>query len=115
MEAVLKKFNGKVDAKSLIKTVEDLKVTYVDDGLTRSDIPPIVSRLMQEASKCKNLSGSEKKKLVIGVLFHFIEQIDQGEEDSEFESILKTMVPPMIDGFAALLKVKNSLLCCLKK
>ncbi len=44
---------------------------------------------------------------------HLIEQIDDGEKDSEFEIILKTMVPPMVDSFAAMLKAKKNLTKCI--
>lgn len=56
---------------------------------------------------------SPKKKLVVGILNHLIEQIDDGEKDSEFEIILKTMVPPMVDSFAAMLKAKKNLTKCI--
>ena len=113
MEAILQKFAGKIDAQSLIKTVEDIKIEYLDDGFTKEDIPPILGRLMLETTKFKKLPGPQKKKLVIGVLNHLIEQIDDGEKDSEFEIVLKAMVPPMVDSFAAMLKAKKELAKCL--
>ena len=109
MDAVLQKFAGKIDAQSLVKTVEDIKLEYLDDGFTKEDIPPILGRLMLETAKFKKLPGPQKKKLVIGVLNHLIEQIDDGEKDSEFEIVLKAMVPPMVDSFAAMLKAKKQL------
>jgi hypothetical protein len=113
MELILQKFAGKIDAQSLVKTVEELKSEYLDDGLTKEDIPPIVSRLMMETAKFKGLPGPQKKKLVINVLYHLIEQIDEGEKDSEFEMMLKTLVPPIIDGFATLLKANKVVAKCL--
>jgi hypothetical protein len=113
MELILQKFAGKIDAQSLVKTVEELKSEYLDDGLTKEDIPPIVSRLMMETAKFKRLPGPQKKKLVINVLYHLIEQIDEGEKDSEFETMLKTLVPPIIDGFATLLKANKAVAKCL--
>ena len=112
MDAILQKFAGKIDAQSLVRTVEDLKIEYIDDGLTKEDIPPILSRLMLETVKFKKLPGPQKKKLVIGVLNHLIEQIDEGEKDSEFEVVLKAIVPPMVDSFAAMLKTKKELAKC---
>lgn len=112
MEAILQKFAGKIDAQSLVRTVEDLKIEYIDDGLTKEDIPPILSRLMMETVKFKKLPGPQKKKLVIGVLNHLIEQIDEGEKDSEFEVVLKSIVPPMVDSFAAMLKAKKEIAKC---
>lgn len=113
MELILQKFAGKIDAQSLVKTVEELKSEYLDDGLTKEDIPPIVSRLMMETAKFKGLPGPQKKKLVINVLYHLIEQIDEGEKDSEFETMFKTLVPPIIDGFATLLKTNKAVAKCL--
>jgi hypothetical protein len=113
METLLQKFAGKIDTQSLVKTVEELKMEYIDDGLTKEDIPPILGRLMMESMKFKKLPGPQKKKLVIGVLNHFIEQIDDGEKDSEFEIVLKSIVPPMVDSFAAMLKTKQAVAKCL--
>lgn len=113
MDNILQRFNGKIDTKSLIKTVEELKTEYLDDGFTKEDIPPILGRLMVETNKFKKLPGPQKKKLVIGVLNHLIEQIDEGEKDSEFEIVLKSLVPPMVDSFATMLKAKKRLAKCL--
>ena len=113
MDILLQKFAGKIDAQSLIKTVEELKMEYIDDGLTKEDIPPILGRLMLESQKFKKLSGPHKKKLVICVLNHLIEQIDEGDKDSEFEIVLKALVPPMVDSFATMLKLKKKCLPCL--
>jgi hypothetical protein len=113
MDLILQKFAGKIDAQSLVKTVEELKVEYIDDGLTKEDIPPILGRLMMETVKFKKLPGPQKKKLVIAVLNHLIEQIDEGEKDSEFETILKALVPPMVDSFATMLKAKKEIAKCL--
>jgi len=113
MDLILQKFNGKIDSKSLIQTVEEIKMEYLDDGFTKEDIPPILGRLMLETNKFKKLPGPQKKKLVIGILNHLIEQIDKGPEDSEFEKVLKALVPPMVDSFAAMLKAKKSLAKCM--
>ena len=112
MDIILQKFAGKIDTQSLVKTVEDIRLEYLDDGFTKEDIPPILGRLMLETAKFKKLPGPQKKKLVIGVLNHLIEQIDEGEKDSEFEIVLKAMVPPMVDSFAAMIKAKKQLAKC---
>ena len=118
MEAILEKFGGKIDAKSVITMVEDIKREYLGDGLQKEDIPPIVAKLMINASKFNKLEGPQKKKLVVAILNHLIGEIDgDSEKDSEFELVLKAMVPAMVDGFAGMLKAKQavanlfSLLC----
>lgn len=112
MEHILERFSGKIDTQSIVNMIEDIKVEYLYDGFTKEDIPPIIARIMMETNKFKNLPGPQKKKLVISLLNHLIEQIDKGEEDSDFEKVLKTMVPPMIDGFAGILKAKQSVATC---
>jgi hypothetical protein len=119
MEAILEKFGGKIDAKGVIVMVEDIKREYLGDGLQKEDIPPIVAKLMINASKFNKLEGPQKKKLVIAILNHLIGEIDgDSEHDSEFEIVLKSMVPSMVDGFAGMLKAKESITklfsCCLK-
>ena len=112
MDLILQRFTGKIDTQTLMKTIEEIKIEYIDDGFTKEDIPPILGRLMIETAKCKKLPGPQKKKLVIGILNHLIEQIDKGDKDTEFEKILKTLVPPMVDAFANMIKTKDSLRKC---
>ena len=72
MDIFLEKFSGKINTQSLLRTIEELKTEFVDDGITKEDLPPIITRLMMETMKFKALPGPQKKKLVIGVLYHFI-------------------------------------------
>ena len=113
MESVLLKFSGKIDVASVQKCCEEIREKYLKDGVQKSDLPPIVTKLMMEAAKFKKLKGMEKRELVIAIIQLIIEDIDPGDKDTEFEMILKTLVPSMVDSFAALLKV-NKALCCLK-
>ena len=116
MDAILEKFTGKIDAKAVITMVEDIKREYLGDGLQKEDIPPIVGKLVTNTAKFTLLEGPQKKKLVIGLLYHLIEEIDPGDKDTLFETVLKAMVPPLIDGFATMLKTKkvvsNAFWCC---
>jgi hypothetical protein len=119
MDTILEKFSGKIDAKGVITMVEDIKREYLGDGLQKEDIPPIVAKLMINAAKFDKLEGPQKKKLVIAILNHLIGEIDgDSEHDSEFEIVLKSMVPAMVDGFAGMLKAKQAIgklfSCCMK-
>jgi len=111
MDAILAKFSGKVDAKKVIATVEEIERVYIADGVTKEDIPPIVAKLMMLAAGMKKLPGPEKKKMVIGILNYLIEQIEKGDEDTEFEMMLKSIVPAMVDGFAGVMKLKGCIPC----
>ena len=66
---------------------------------------------MIEVQKLKMITGPAKRDLVLDWIYYLIEQIDQGEQDSELETVLKTMVPPMIDRFAIMLKVNKGCRC----
>lgn len=113
MEAILERFAGKIDTHGIVNMIEDIKIEYLHDGFTKEDVPPIIARIMMETNKLKQLPGPQKKKLVIGLINHLIDDIDKGENDSDFEKILKTMVPPMIDGFAGILKAKRGMSLCI--
>ena len=110
MEVILEKFGGKIDAKSVITMVEDIKRDYLGDGLQKEDIAPIVAKLMSAAAKFDKLDGPQKKKLVVSILNHLIGEIDgDAEHDSEFELVLKSIVPSMVDGFSSMFKAKQTL------
>ena len=66
---------------------------------------------MMEVQKIKKLSGPDKKDLVISLIYSVIEEIDEGPEDSEVETILKSMVPAMIDSFSVMLKLNKACAC----
>ena len=91
---------SKIVAAEMKKIVE----RYKDKRITKENVCVLVSTLMLQANNLKTISGHEKKELVQDLIFSIIEQIDEGETDSEFETLLKAMVPGMIDSFALMLK-----------
>jgi hypothetical protein len=100
-------------AEALAERTKLLVNKYKKSGITKETLPGLVSTLMIEVQKLKKLSGPDKKDLVISLIYSVIEEIDEGPEDSEFETILKSMVPPMIDSFSVMLKL-NKACGCLK-
>ena len=116
MDQILQQFVlSSREQKNLIQAVNEIDRRYCRDGLTKEDIPGVLGILISQAQSLKKMKGADRKKLVIDILYHLIEKIDGGAEDSEFETMLKTMVPPMIDGMAALIKFKNKCMPCLAK
>lgn len=105
METIIHKYAGKCNTKHLVKVVEDIRTEYLEDGFTTGDVPPIVGRLVMEVSSFKGIAGPIKKKLVIGILNHLT-------ENSELESTLKAMIPPIVDGFALMMKAKAQAKVC---
>jgi len=91
---------SKIVAAEMKKIVE----RYKDKRITKENVCVLVSTLMLQANNLKTISGPDKKELVQDLIFSIIEQIDEGETDSEFETLLKAMVPGMIDSFALMLK-----------
>jgi len=114
MEAIIQQFViSSAEQKCLVQAVNDIDRRYLRDGLTKEDIPGILGILIAQAQKLKKMSGPDKKKLVIDILNHLISKIDAGDEDTEFELLLKRMVPPTIDAIALAAKAKKAMCPCL--
>jgi len=77
---------------------------YKGKRITKENVCILVSTLMLQANNLKKITGPDKKELVQDLIFSIIEQIDEGDTDTEFETLLKAMVPGMIDSFALMLK-----------
>jgi len=95
----------------LVSRVERLVSKYGKTGINKENLCGLVSILMMDVQMMKGLTGPEKKDLVIDLIYSVIEQIDAGDQDSELETVLKTMVPPMIDSFSVMLKVNKACGC----
>jgi len=91
---------SKLVAAEMKKIVE----RYKGKRITKENVCILVSTLMLQANNLKSISGPDKKELVQDLIFSIIEQIDEGDTDTEFETLLKAMVPGMIDSFAMMLK-----------
>ena len=99
------------NSKHILNKMEVLTSKYKRSGINKENIHNLLATLMMEVSNIKNLKGHEKKELVMDLMYHIIEQIDDGEEDTEFETMLKSLVPHMIDGFSMLVKVNKGCGC----
>jgi hypothetical protein len=76
-----------------IKTIHENRITTLNIIL-------ITSELIQIVEKYKNLTGSQKKMLVINVLKKIInEQVTSEEEKLALNLIINNVVPQTIDGF----------------
>lgn len=114
MDIILKAYvTDTTNTKPFTDRLTMLVNKYTKSGITRENIPVLVGSLVMEVKSLKRLTGPEKKELVLDLIHMMIEKIDEGDEDTEFEKILKAMVPPMIDSFALMLKV-NKVCSCLK-
>jgi len=85
-----------LDEKYDITPFEEIRSKYVKTGVTVENITLLILKLMNEANKLKNMTGSDKKKLVIDILRVTIEE---AVSDDILEMVLKEMVPVLIDKF----------------
>jgi hypothetical protein len=112
MDTILKTYATKSkDSALIVNRIERLIAKYGKTGLNKENLCGLVSILMMDVQKIKGLTGPEKKDLVIDLIYSVIELIDAGDQDSELETVLKTMVPPMIDSFSVMLKVNKACGC----
>ena len=104
-EKIIANYDSK-SKQSKIVAAEMKKIVdrYRDKRITKENVCVLVSTLMLQANNLKTISGPDKKELVQDLIFSIIEQIDEGDTDTEFETLLKAMVPGMIDSFALMLK-----------
>ena len=101
------------DAGRIAARIEMLVARHKKVGITPENMFGIVSGIVTEVHNIRGLTGPDKKALVVDLVHSVVEQIDEGEKDSEFEMMLKTLVPPIIDGFATLLKANQAVKKCL--
>ena len=109
MSATPEKIVANYDSKSkqskqVALEMKKIVERYRGKRITKENVCILVSTLMLPANNLKTVSGPDKKELVQDLIFSIIEQIDEGDTDTEFETLLKAMVPSMIDSFALMLK-----------
>jgi len=109
MSATPEKIVANYDSKSkqskqVASEMKRIVERYRGKRITKENVCILVSTLMLQANNLKTISGPDKKELVQDLIFSIIEQIDEGDTDTEFETLLKAMVPSMIDSFALMLK-----------
>ena len=109
MSAAPEKIVANYDSKSkqskqVALEMKKIVERYRGKRITKENVCILVSTLMLQANNLKKVTGPDKKELVQDLIFSIIEQIDEGDTDTEFETLLKAMVPGMIDSFALMLK-----------
>ena len=104
-EKIIANYDSKSrQSKNVALEMKKIVEWYRGKKITKENVCVLVSTLMLQAQNLKNISGPDKKELVMELIFSIIEQIDEGDTDTEFETLLKAMVPGMIDSFAVMLK-----------
>jgi hypothetical protein len=88
-----------IESKSLVKSLTESLDTFSINNLM--DILP---KLITHVHHYKQLSGPEKKSLVINMINHIIDVTDGPGNDDIWDPIMKKLVPEIID---TLIKVEN--------
>jgi len=114
----------KVDEINLIlpntKYVDGLykTLTKSDSPLTKENITTIVINLMQLVEKYPDLTGEQKKLLVIHVIKKFIKDITDKEEEEVLLTFVDIFLPTLIDTLVSvdkkeiLIKIKKNFSSC---
>lgn len=76
---------------------------YSDRKLSASNTIVLTAKLMEFVEKYKNISGIEKKQIVIDVLHQIVDRSGLVEDDSkkDFNYLINSIVPSIIDGLVS--------------
>jgi len=82
-----------------IRNIVDNLLVSFPEGININNVTDVIINCMKLVSKVPSLTGIEKKKLVIDSCFYFIENHDAGTYNSQIDSVLKFLLPKIIDQF----------------
>lgn len=109
-----------ISQEDIDNLIKDLSKIISDKKVTTANILSVITQLMVAAAKYPNLSGSQKKELVIYVTRKFIEDSKDLDENTKLEllTMFDTIIPTAIDLLVAAskskfaFKIKKKLLSC---
>jgi|TARA_B110000285_G_scaffold226680_1_gene286817 hypothetical protein len=96
-----------VESKAIVESMVEALDNFSVDKLM--DVLP---RLISHVENYKNLSGTEKRGLVIKMLYHIIDITDCPGDDEIWDPIVKRLVPSIIDS---MIKIENKQIKLRKK
>lgn len=90
----------------IVKNVMQIANTFIqEEGLDASSIMLITTNVMSALGKYKNISGPDKKKLVILIINSLIDETSLDEETQILlQTMVKTTIPNVIDLFVSVSK-----------
>jgi hypothetical protein len=83
------------------KRIVELLLKDFPSGLNMNNMTEIIIESMKIVGAVKDMSGKEKKSLVIESLFELFNQTDAGTYDKEIDLMLITTVPIIIDNLVS--------------
>ena len=116
-------FEPKVGSSHIVEQLYDSLADIINGKeIETSDIVSLTINLMKIIETYPNISGKEKKNIVISTLERFVEHNMKGEEKVNVLTFIKVFLPEVIDSLisvdkkAIAIKIKkglqNCFLCC---
>lgn len=110
-------------ASAAERLYEELKKIVGEGKITRANVVVVLLSLMQVVEKHDDVSGQQKKAIILDALNHLIDdQIDNEQEAMEMKLIVQLTLPSVIDTFVSIdkkevqIKLKKGcaklLVCC---
>jgi hypothetical protein len=108
------------------KLYNNMKSIMGGSEITTGNITGILLSLMQIVEKYENISGEQKKAIILSTLFKFLDDSSLEDDDKiQLKILVQTTLPSVIDAFVSLDKSKmviklkkgcgNILLSCVPK
>jgi len=97
-----------IEGKAVIESI----VGSFDGDLNVDNIIRLLPRLIQHVDNFKNLTGKEKKNMIISMLNHIVDITDGPGDDDILDPVIKRVIPSVID---LVLEVDNGKLRIKKK
>lgn len=85
-------FMADIESKAVVEAIAP-----VLENFTLSSMMEVMPKLIKHVQKYKNLSGTEKKNMVVGMLRHIVDITDGPGDDAVWDPILKELIPKMVD------------------
>lgn len=82
-----------IEGKAVIESI----VGSFDGDLNVDNIIKLLPRLIQHVDNFKNLSGKEKKNMIISMLNHIVDITDGPGDDDILDPVIKRVIPSIID------------------
>jgi hypothetical protein len=105
-EELLSAYGTKLNVTRLAADIEAVKIQFKAEGLTLENASTLLMCVMEDVNRYRKMTGHEKKRLVIKIMEHCIDELCPGEK-TDLERVLRQMVPTLIDGIIHVGKLKT--------
>lgn len=100
-EVVKVDFVMDIEAKALIETIAP-----VVEEMNIENVMKILPQLIKHVQKYKQLTGQQKKNMIISMLKHIVDVTDGPGNDELWDPIIKRLIPSIIDTLVEIDKGK---------